>query len=335
MLDALPAALEAMTPDIAVVDQLMPAGGLVCAHLGVPFVSVANALPIDEEKLVPPYVVGWNYDPSVFGQWRNRGGWRIHDTLLRPIDGVIARRARAWGLPARRMRDCLSALAGIAQTVEGFDYPRATHLHMLGPFRLPPPGLPPEPGEVRKTPSRSGRTLGEGARTAFISFGSLQGYREDLFARIASACRSAGLHPVIAHGGRLSPQAQARLAGAGATVEIFVDQRAVLAEASLCVCHAGMNTVLDALAAGVPLVAVPLAYEQAAIAARIAWSGAGRRAGPARTDTLPRSIRSAIERPSYAEAARSIAGRIVQAGGAVRAAEIIETVARTRRPLPP
>ena len=45
----------------------------------------------------------------------------------------------------------------------------------------------------------------------------------------------------------------------------FVPQRAVLARSALLVGHAGFNTVLDALSHGVPIVAMPLAFEQPAI----------------------------------------------------------------------
>ena len=47
-------------------------------------------------------------------------------------------------------------------------------------------------------------------------------------------------------------------------------QLELLKQASVCVTHAGLNTVLEALAQGVPQVAIPVANDQPGVAARIA-----------------------------------------------------------------
>ena len=49
-----PAALREIGADAVIVDQTAPEGGLVAEHLGLPFVSVANALPANREPGVPP-----------------------------------------------------------------------------------------------------------------------------------------------------------------------------------------------------------------------------------------------------------------------------------------
>jgi zeaxanthin glucosyltransferase len=318
----LPASLAAAEPDIVAVDQLTMAGGLVAAHLGLPFVSVANGLPIDREPRLPPYFIDWRYDPSFLGRWRNRGAWRVQRLLMRRVNLRIARQAAAWGLKARSVQDCLSPLASVAQTVNSFDYPRpdrAPHIHTVGPLRpagspSEEPGLPDEP-------------------FAFVSLGSLQGYRADLLGRLTAACDATGLRSVVAHGGHLSAADEAALPGRP-VVRARVDQRAVLARAALCVCHGGMNTVMDAMAAGVPLVVVPLAYEQPAIAARVAYNGAGRRASSRwSAKRLARVIAEAATDPGTRAAARRIAADVAAAGGAARAAEIIETAALTLRPV--
>ena len=52
-------------------------------------------------------------------------------------------------------------------------------------------------------------------------------------------------------------------------------QIALLKRASLCITHAGLNTTLESLAQGVPLVAIPIGYDQPGVAARIAHHGVG------------------------------------------------------------
>jgi zeaxanthin glucosyltransferase len=49
----------------------------------------------------------------------------------------------------------------------------------------------------------------------------------------------------------------------------------LLKRAALCITHAGLNTTLEALAEGVPIVAIPVGYDQPGVAARIAYHGVG------------------------------------------------------------
>jgi zeaxanthin glucosyltransferase len=49
----------------------------------------------------------------------------------------------------------------------------------------------------------------------------------------------------------------------------------LLKRAALCITHAGLNTALEALAQGVPMVAIPIGYDQPGVAARIAYHGVG------------------------------------------------------------
>ena len=58
---------------------------------------------------------------------------------------------------------------------------------------------------------------------------------------------------------------------ANAIVAPSLPQVELLSRASICITHAGINTVLEALSAGVPLVAIPVGFDQPGIAARIAY----------------------------------------------------------------
>lgn len=52
-------------------------------------------------------------------------------------------------------------------------------------------------------------------------------------------------------------------------------QLELLKRAALCITHAGLNTALEALARGVPMVAIPIGFDQPGVAARIAYHGVG------------------------------------------------------------
>jgi zeaxanthin glucosyltransferase len=106
----------------------------------------------------------------------------------------------------------------------------------------------------------------------------------------------------------------------------YAPQLELLEKASLTMTHGGLNTVLDSLSYGVPMILVPLTYEQPAIAARVARIGAGEilplsQVSPARLRTEIGKI-TGIE--AYRVNARGMAASIRRAGGVVRAVDIIE-----------
>lgn len=312
-----PAMLRQHNVDAIVADQTEAAGGLIARHLRLPYVSVANALPINGEPGVPPPFTAWHYDPTNWGRRRNAGGYRVARLLMWRMRTVIGRYATDWELaPLRALEDCLSPQAQLSQIVRTLDFPRESlppGFCYTGPFRDAAEDAIPFPASIPAAP------------LIFATLGTLQGNRIELFRTIAQACWQMGLHCLIAHGGRLSAAQVTSLPGAPLVFD-FVPQRAVLRQAVAAVTHGGMNTVLDALSVGVPIVAVPLAFEQAAIAARVAHAGVGRivKARGLQVATLVEALTAVVENPSYRASARLQQNQIVTAGGARRAADIIE-----------
>ena len=318
--DEVPAAMREIHAGAVIADQTEPAGGLVARHLGVSLVSVANALLIDREEAVPPPFIGWRYDDTPWGVQRNLGGYRVADWIMRPVFEVIGRRARAWGLPGiETVEDCLSESLQISQSIEGFDFPRRHPRALVhcGPLRG---------AESRAWDAETGRP------NVFCSLGTLQGARLPIFRAVAEACRTRDLALTIAHGGKLDAAQAASLPG-NPRVESFVPQRAVLRKAAAAVTHGGLNTVLDALAAGVPQIVMPLAFEQGAIAARVERCGAGIVLSRRQIDaqTLSRALGKLLETPRYRERAEALRDEIAASGGVLRAAELIERATRPRR----
>jgi len=111
-------------------------------------------------------------------------------------------------------------------------------------------------------------------------------------------------------------------------IERWVDQAAVLARASAVVCHGGGGSTLGALAAGVPLVVVPLfAEDQFANARRVAAVGAG-------VLTEPPGIRAALDtvlgEPSYRSTARALGAELAGQPSTDEAASVLAGSVRTR-----
>lgn len=109
-------------------------------------------------------------------------------------------------------------------------------------------------------------------------------------------------------------------------VEPWVPQAAVLAQAELVLCHGGSGTTFGALAAGVPLVIVPLFADQPRNARLVAGAGAALvvepsdrdaaandRIGPGDAPQIRAAVESVLADPSYRRAAGRLAAELRRA----------------------
>ncbi len=314
--EALPNALVAERIDVVLADQTEAAGALAALRAGLPWVTIGCGLPLNREEGIPPPYVGWMAAEDARTLAFNRGAARVIDAMMRPLSSTIALQARRWGLQGMaRLDDTFSPALQLFQMPAALDFPRRewpAHAQRLGPFREPEAG-------AWAPPDEDGRPL------AFCSLGTLQGGRFALFARFAEALAGQGYRPVIVHCGRLDARQVAALPGRPVVAD-FLPQRAVLARSALALVHGGMNTTLDALAAGVPMLVVPIAFEQAGIAARVAASGAGLALKPRELGRqLPQAIRRLASDPSFGVQARRLA--LASAGGTERAVALLSAFA--------
>ena len=100
--------------------------------------------------------------------------------------------------------------------------------------------------------------------------GTLQNGLADIFRSITQAAIGLKkLQFVLAVGGQLDPK-QLGAVPANVVVVSHAPQIEILRRSSLCITHAGLNTVLESLSSGVPMVALPITNDQPGVAARIA-----------------------------------------------------------------
>jgi zeaxanthin glucosyltransferase len=99
-----------------------------------------------------------------------------------------------------------------------------------------------------------------------------------------------------------------------------------LKRATLCITHAGLNTTLEALGQGVPMVAIPIGYDQPGVAARIAYHGVGEIVNieDLTIERLSRLIGRVLRDPRYTNRAQYFQGVIARTRGLDLAADLIE-----------
>lgn len=301
------------------VDQVSFPGGTVADQLGLPFATVCNALLLNPDPAIPPFFTHWWPRDVWWARFRNRIAWAGLNRLYAPILIRIQERRRQLGLPVpRRIADAWSSRLQVSQQPEALEFPRwelPKQVCFVGPLRLLG-GYPPVPFPWKQLDDRP---------LIYASLGTLQNRVAKTFRMIAEACNGLDAQLVISTGHGVAPEMLGDLPGQPVVVP-YAPQLELLRRAVISVTHAGLNTTLDALSTGVPMVAVPVTNEQPGIAARVAWVGAGE------TLTLPRAtpqrLRALVSRvlsdSSYTTAAQRVCNSIQAGGGAPRAAEIIE-----------
>jgi UDP:flavonoid glycosyltransferase YjiC (YdhE family) len=163
----------------------------------------------------------------------------------------------------------------------------------------------------------------------YVTFGTVLGYMSMAAGVYRSALRAIDGLPVRAllTVGRKFDRSTLGPIPANVRVEDWVDQADVLPHADVVVCHGGSGTAFGAMAAGVPVVVVPLFADQFDNGSRIAEAGAGLVVHPPAHNTggvrrviaqedaprLAQGIGTVLSTISYRRQARRIAREIAEA----------------------
>jgi zeaxanthin glucosyltransferase len=317
-LDDAPRAMVDAKIDALVVDQTELVGGTIADHLKIPFVNVALALPIHLESNVPFFAFNWRHGSSPFHKIRNRLGNLFIEHLASTSRAAINRYRERWRLPAlRNTNDFFSSLAQITQMPREFDFPGRKLpdcFHYAGPFI---------DSEGRKPIDFSWHRILEDRPLIYASMGTLQNGVERVFQMIAEACTALDAQLVLSLGTGLENLPP--LVGNPIVVS-YAPQLELLRRSALTITHGGLNTVLESLSVGVPLVVIPVTNDQPGVAARVEWTGTGK-AIPVQHLTvrnLRRVVRRVLELSTYRNAAQYLQARIADGNGLERAADIVE-----------
>ncbi|MBB6269765.1 MGT family glycosyltransferase [Pedobacter cryoconitis] len=109
-------------------------------------------------------------------------------------------------------------------------------------------------------------------------------------------------------------------------VQRIVPQLELLPHLDAVVCHGGHNTVCESLMNGLPMVVIPIAYDQSHVAGRVARVGAGLRLNFNRFKAghLQEAVREILQEPAFKASAVEIKQSFIDAGGTQAAAALLE-----------
>jgi MGT family glycosyltransferase len=250
---------------------------------------------------------------------RNKLSWIFFDLLSSLILNTGRAILKQNGFKAvKNIEDSFSSIAQIIPMPAQFDWPilfrDAKRVHYIGSlvdnhnsggsFDLPPNNMKP---------------------VVYVSLGTLQNENYKLLKRIDSALASMNVFPIIALG-KWVPASGKIPFTLNATVLDYAPQKQILAKSSLCITHGGMNTALESLTFGVPLIVIPITNDQPGVAQRVVSTGVGLSIDiqNATIIKIQSAVQNILESESIKNAALQMKVAIAEAGGCERAVDIIE-----------
>jgi len=321
ILKSLPEIVRANGVDALLLDTVQFYAELGPMQLGMPYVQVSNGLHFDYSGWTPLCLYDWPHDISPTGLARNREGVAKWANLLASVNGGVRAHAESVGLKVdwNDLSFTLSPFASITQTPSAFDFESShwpSQFHHTGPFH---------DGRGRKKVDFPWERL-TGEPLIYASMGTILNGRLDVFRTIVTALgKHKGLQLVLSVGDQVDPQ-QIGPAPSNAIIVKQAPQLELLKQTSVCITHAGLNTVLESLAQGVPLVAIPVTYDQPAVAARIAHKQTGVviSLDKLTADHLSSLLDKVLTNNIYRDNARKLQKAIAEANGLSLAADLVE-----------
>ncbi len=318
----LPGVIESAGIQALIIDTIHFYVELIPLRLGIPYIHVWNILHIDLSGESPASFFNWTFEDTTEARTRYSEGARKMMKILSPVREVAQAYASEhhlqidWSDPYAT----LSKLAVITQTPREFDFPIKLQLPQFryaGPFH---------DDEGKQAVSFPWKKL-TGKPLIYASMGTLVNGAEHVYRTILRvASRLDGIQMVLSVGKNIDLEELEPIPSNVIAVP-RAPQIELLEKAALCITHAGANTALESLARGVPMVAIPVGFDQPGVAVRIAYHGVGEFVDvkDLTEDTLGPLVQAVMSDSRYRDNARRFQHLIAAAHGLDVAATIIES----------
>jgi hypothetical protein len=298
MLPEVEAAVERFVPDVLIVDQQAIAGALVARRRGLLWATSATT----SSELADPFSIF-----PIFGTW-------IADELraFQHRVGIPAEEAERGDL---RFSEQLVLAFSTEELVGGGPFPSEWF------FAGPAIGMRPVWADFPWS------WLDPQRHHVLITLGTVNAASGGRFltAAVAAAARLEDRLQAIV----VAPDGMLDTTVPNVLVRPRVPQLELMPQLDAVVCHAGHNTVCEALAHGIPLVVAPIRDDQPIVAQQVVDAGAGIRLkyGRVNSDEIADALVAILETASYRQAALRIQASFRAAGGTSAAADRLESLA--------
>jgi MGT family glycosyltransferase len=284
--------LDSEPTDVAVVDAFLSGGLAAAEKAGVPAVPLVHVLYAPTVE--GPLATQWDPTRPMVESSRRR-------LEIPELDPAVPLMVGLWSR-------CPIVLACVPQP---FDFP-SDHLpsnaRYVGPILDAPMESPWQPG--------SGRVL--------ISFSTTAMRQDDVLQRSLDGLGNVDVEVVCTLGGI---PIEGLTAPPNASISDWISHSEVLPRTDVVVTHAGLSTVMTALASGVPMVCMPMGRDQPLNAQRVATLGLGLELSPAAPpDAIREAVEGVLADESFRQRANSMAKDIAAYGNGAVAVQELESL---------
>lgn len=320
----LPEKIIAAGCEALLIDQSLFEGESIAYITNLPFITICNALMLNPDIELPPSFMGWQPVSSFIGKIRNILGYIYIGLRSGNTTKIVREYRKQQNFPVHPsffkgyFKSLWSSVAIITQQPVEFEFKRKNldrTFYFTGPFINP---------KIREDIDFPWEKL-DGSPLIYASIGTLQNSVDNIYSKIARACLGIDCQLVIALGEK-EKQINIDRMPSNTIIVSYAPQLELLRKASLCITHAGINTVLESLSCGVPMVAIPIANDQPGVAARIEYTGTGIvLSQKCKIWELKKAIATVLNSNLYKGNALKMQNNIREKDGLKYAADIIES----------
>lgn len=184
-------------------------------------------------------------------------------------------------------------------------------------------------GRPDNTPFDWGRLRAMGERPKiYISIGTVLVHsRKDFFSRMIEALKDKPVTVIAAADPNILDEWPDNF-----IVQGYVPQSELLKHIDVVIGHGGLNTTCDTFMNGIPMLIIPMAFDQSHTAQLIHNYGCGIRIkySRMRVKDIEHAVDELLYNPAYKKAAKEIQQSFIEAGGNERAAQLLEEITKRK-----
>ena len=292
MYDGIAAQLEFFEPDVVINDHQLFAGAAAAYLKGIPYATSVTA----------PAAVKMMEDLPKIHEWE--------------INQIVTLQ-KELGIEVEKSVACSELLTMVFTSQDFFGA-----MELPGYYHFPGPVI----SHRKKAAAFDWKKFNASkAPKILVSIGTTfdHAYKKDFFGKVIEAFGGGNIQVVLVSDPDLFAEWPANF-----IVQSRVPQLDLLPHVHGVICHAGHNTVSETLYQGLPLVVIPIAYDQSHVAGRVVATGCGVRLNYRRFKArhLKEAVQEILSEPGYKASAEQIGASFKEAGGTARAAELLESL---------
>lgn len=292
MMKGLSRIVDEYRPDVIIHDCITFAGAICAYNKGIPYVTTTP---------VPPYLAAETLKRPKIAEWQGRHILGLQKEFGIDKEDIMVR--------SHEMN-----LVFTSQEFAGDTDPPAP-MKFVGPVKGRPNDTPFDWEQLDKT----------AAPKVFVTLGTLLvDIRKDFFGKLVEAFGGQPVTIIAATDPAIFDTWPDNF-----IVQAYVPQSRLMEKVDAVICHGGFNTVNDTFSAGLPMLILPIAYDQFHTASLVENAGCGIRIRYKRlgVNALREALWELLENQKYRIASERIRETFINAGGNETAANLLEEFA--------